>query len=108
MPAAVPLPAPERPYRQGGYQPPFVPTKEARDAVAIMAALGASQPTMIAVLGRNGVICKDRKTLRKAFREELRQGRENLITTLGLRMVRMATNDGPHSFQACAFLLRTL
>jgi hypothetical protein len=37
----------------------------------------------------------------------LRQGREHLITSLGLRMVHLATTDGPHSFSALAFLLRT-
>jgi hypothetical protein len=105
--AAIPLPAPERRRRRGG-QAPFVPTKEQRDAVAIMAALGASQPTMIALLCRNGGMCKDLKTLRKAFREELKQGREHLVTALGSKMVSWATGDGPHAFSACAFLLRTL
>ena len=72
-----------------------------------MAALGASQEVMLTILRRNNVPCADRKTLRKSFRAELKQGRDYLITTLGLRMVRPATTDGPHSFSACAFLLRT-
>jgi hypothetical protein len=105
--AVAPLPASETSRHRGGQQP-FVPTQAQREAVAIMAALGASHPTMIEILGRNGVICKDRKTLRKVFHEELKQGKENLITTLGLRMVHLATTDGPHSFQACAFLLARL
>jgi hypothetical protein len=104
--AAIPLPASERPRRRG--QQPFVPTKEARDAVAIMAALGASEDVMLAILRRNDVPCRSAVTLRKHFHEELRQGREHLVTALGLKMVSWATGDGPHAFSACAFLLRTL
>jgi hypothetical protein len=104
--AAILLPAPER--RRRGGQAPFVPTKEARDAVAIMAALGASEQVMLAILRRNDVPCRSPNTLRKHFREELKQGREHLVTALGLKMVSWATGDGPHAFSACAFLLRTL
>jgi len=107
--AANPLLAPSRPRRRGG-TPLFVPLQEQRDLVAVMSALGASEPVMLEILrrnNRNNVPCRSRMTLRKAFRAELKQGKENLITTLGLRMVRLATTDGPHSFSACAFLLRT-
>jgi hypothetical protein len=105
--AAEALPAPDQPRRARIGAPPFVPTQEARNVVSIMAALGASHDVMLQILARNGVPCRSRTTLRKAFREELKQAHENLITTLGLRMVHMATTDGPHSFSACAFLLRS-
>jgi hypothetical protein len=105
--AAIPLPTPERPRRRRGQQP-FVPTKEARNAVAIMAALGASEDVMLAILRRNDVPCRSAVTLRKHFHEELRQGREHLVTALGLKMVSWATGDGVHAFSACSFLLRTM
>ena len=104
--ASLPAPAPRR-RRSSPGRPPFEPSREERDLVSVMAALGAGHDTMIAILARNNVPCANRRTLRKAFRAELREGRENLVTTLGLRMVRLATTDGPHSFRACAFLLRT-
>jgi hypothetical protein len=85
-----------------------VPTKEARQWVAIMAALGASEDVMLAILRRNDVPCRSAVTLRKHFREELKQGREHLVTALGLKMVSWATGDGVHAFSACSFLLRTM
>jgi hypothetical protein len=76
--------------------------------VSLVAALGASHPVMLAMLQRRNAPVRNRRTLCRAFREELRQGKENLITSLGVQMVQMATNDGPHSFSACVFLLRPL
>jgi hypothetical protein len=45
--------------------------------------------------------------VRKAFKQGLKLGRGAMISTLVMRVFHLATNDGSHSFQACAFLLRT-
>jgi hypothetical protein len=45
--------------------------------------------------------------LNRAFKQELRHGRETMIAVLSMRLYHLATTDGPHSFQALAFLLRS-
>jgi hypothetical protein len=73
-----------------------------------MVTVGASETVMLEILQRNGVNIRHPRTLRRAFKEELKQGREHLIASLGMKMLRHAMGDGPHSFSALAFLLRTM
>jgi hypothetical protein len=85
---------------------PFVPTPEQRRLVTLLGSIGISQPTMRKLLAVNGPSCSI-PTLRKAFRDELRSGREMMIAQLGARMYQIAMSDKPQAFSALCFLLRT-
>lgn len=61
-----------------GGRPAFVPTNKQRQTVDVLVANGKSQRVIALVIG-----C-DRATLRKHFREELRDGREMLVAQMGL------------------------
>jgi hypothetical protein len=93
--------------RRGRGQPRYEPTQNERDLVSILTGFAIGQEVIVALFKRKGVRCTSIPTLRRAFRAELASGREQMISTLGMRMFHLATTDGPHSFQACAFLLRT-
>jgi hypothetical protein len=75
--------------------------------VGILAGCGASEYAILNVLQRQGVACNSRHALCRAFKEELRHGRETMVAALSMRLYHLATTDGPHSFQALAFLLRS-
>jgi hypothetical protein len=107
MPEAVALPAPDpEPRRKRGH-PPFIPTPEQRQVIAALAAFGISQKAMVELLRREGVPCVSDKTLVKAFRDELKHGRELMISALGTRMYDIAMSDRPNAYNALCFLLRT-
>jgi hypothetical protein len=109
MPEAVAsLFATDRPQRRRPGPAPFTPTPQQRDLVCILTGFGISQPQIAALLARNGVPCTTERSLRRVFRNELKAGREAMIATLGMRMFQLATHDGPHSFQACAFFVAHL
>jgi hypothetical protein len=63
-------------------RPAFAPTNKQRQTVEVLVANGNSQRVIALVIG-----C-DRTTLRKHFREELRDGREVLGAQMGLAIVR--------------------
>jgi hypothetical protein len=69
-----------------GGRPPYVPTIEERPCVQVLAANGASEKVIARLLRIN------RTTLRKAFREELKEAREVLIVALGQVVVNSALN----------------
>jgi hypothetical protein len=100
--AALPLP-----QRRRKGPPPFVPTSEQRRVIAALAGFGISQPAMCELLRREGAHCVNAQTLRKAFRDELKHGKELMIAALGVRMYDIAMSDRPQAFNALAFLLRT-
>jgi hypothetical protein len=87
--------------------PPFVPTAEQRKIIAALASFGISQEAMCELLKRDGVPCATPNTLRRAFRAELKHGREMMIAALGARMFNLATSDKDRAFSAMCFLLRT-
>jgi hypothetical protein len=107
MPEVAALPAPDsRPRRKRGGQP-FEPTPELRRLIAALATFGISQQAMTELLRRDGVPCVHVRTLARAFREELKIGRELMISALGTRMYDIAMSNHPSAFGATAFLLRT-
>jgi hypothetical protein len=65
-----------------GGRPPFQPTPEQRRQVELLVAHGNAEWIIARIVG-----C-DRKTLRRHFRDELRDGREMLIARMGLCIVR--------------------
>jgi hypothetical protein len=106
-PEAVAIsPTPERPRRRPGH-PTYVPTEAHRQVISMLASVNISLPVMAALLTANGAPCSV-PTLRKAFREELKHGRELAVAKLAGRMFALAMSDKPSAFGACAFLLRTI
>lgn len=71
------------PKRLGG-RPPFVPTKEQRITVEMMASFGIPQDDIAKVLGIS------KPTLREHFREELDVGKARTITKVAASLVRQA------------------
>jgi hypothetical protein len=63
-------------------RPPFVPTDSQRQLVQVLVANGISQKVMAA-----NIVC-DLKTLRRHFKEELKEGHDRVEAAMGAAIVR--------------------
>jgi hypothetical protein len=88
--------------KRGRGQPPFEPTDSQRQLVRVLVSNGNGMGVIAQLIGR------DPKTIRRAFRDELRNGREFVVAQMGAALVRagmggnvfalrywLATHGGP-------------
>src|SRR5690349_9012956 len=87
---------------------PLVPTKEQSITVAVMVACGVPQTEIVRQLPnpQTGQPI-DLKTLRKAFRRELDEGKRVANAMVARSLFKKATGDGPQSVAAAIFWLKT-
>lgn len=93
---------------QGQNLPAFVPTKEQRDMVEFMAAIGIPQDD-IARLVKNPATGKgiDPTTLRAAFRDELNEGAIKATVAVGKNLFRIATSKDQGAVASAIFWMKT-
>jgi hypothetical protein len=65
-------------------RPPFQPTREQRSTVQVLVSNGNGERVIARVIGI------DRTTLRKHFKDELRNGRDQVVAAVGATVVRSA------------------
>ena len=82
-------------------RPSFEPTDAQRVLVGELAACGVRQEI---IARRIGI---DSKTLRKAFRRELREGKQDACATVAEKLFRTATGNGRNAITAQIFWLKT-
>jgi hypothetical protein len=82
-------------------RPTFEPTDTQRTRVSELAACGVRQEI---IAKRVGI---DPKTLRKAFRKELREGKADACAIVAESLFRKATGDGKGAVTAAIFWLKT-
>lgn len=85
----------------------FLPTKEQSIAVSVMAACGVPQAEIVRQLASPGGRAMDLKTLRKAFRRELNEGKATANSMVARSLFKKATGDGAQSVTAAIFWLKT-
>lgn len=85
----------------------IIPTKEQSIAVAVMAACGVPQAEIARQLAVQGGRVMDLKTLRKAFRRELDDGKRTANSLVARSLFKKATGDGAQSVTAAIFWLKT-
>jgi hypothetical protein len=82
-------------------RPKFEPTDANRTLVSELAACGVRQELIAKRLGI------DPKTLRKAFRKELREGKADACAIVAESLFRKATGEGKSAVAAAIFWLKT-
>jgi hypothetical protein len=76
---------------RGRGRPPHIPTPEQRRLVQVLRSNG----TALRVIARN--LSLDVTTLRKAYKDELREGHESVVAAVGAAIVQQALNGNVHA-----------
>lgn len=82
-------------------RPRFEPTDARRELVSALAACGVRQEI---IASRIGI---DPKTLRRSFRRELKEGKQDACAVVAESLFRMATGTGRGAVAAAIFWLKT-
>jgi hypothetical protein len=88
-------------------RPPFKPDEKQRTAVAIMAACGMPQDYICQqIINPQTRAPINKRTLERAFREELDAGMEQANAQVKMALFKKATGNGPQSVTAAIFWLK--
>lgn len=90
----------EKPKHTPG-RPPHIPTEMQRRLVTILTAEGVPQNGVCHILNIS------EKTLRRRYRRELNIGAARLEAALALRLLELASGNGPVALQSLKFVLQS-